>query len=620
LHELEPSTTYHFRLVATNPAGTVTGDDNEFTTYSAADEVWPKRDIEMVNNPDDGNQETLPILQEESVSPDGSEVLWATPSGSPQSYTGFGQLYLSKADPSSPTGWSSFPFGVPASEQIHGGDSSYIATAASRDFSTVVFYTTDCFEIGLGFCDHTFVRVTKSGEQEVLADPGIPKLSAITVSDDGQWVNYFNPTTNKLVSHHAGGEDHILPTPGCGYQVPNTRYSNVSLGSLSRVFVQSNGLSEPCEEPGIYMIDRETANITKIASDARYIRTNEDGTQVTYEKATGEYPDTEYNFYEWNEGSGSTCLTCGEMPPIVAGYGIENVTISEDLSHIYFWARKPFSEEGQCNVGRFFVVHQGEVDFVADSDVSGCVGDYTFPITSDGNTFVFLSNRTGTTADDTGLKRTKFGEVANNAMQVYRYDDETGYTECVSCKGTSEPAKGGLNRGFGAPTSVSDDGSTIAFATSAALVPQDINGSTDVYEWHDGVTRLVTNGEVEFEGFLAQPNLWGASEDGRTLVFGAATVSLTGHEIHKYGNVYAAVLGGPGYPAPNPPAHCAEDACQGPLQPSPALDFQGSSAFHGPGSPVPKRGKGKGKKHHHHHKKHPHKKKHGKRNATHGNG
>ena len=97
----------------------------------------------------------------------------------------------------------------------------------------------------------------------------------------------------------------------------------------------------------------------------------------------------------------------------------------------------------------------------------------------------------------------------------------------------------------------------------------------------------------------------------------AATVALTGHETHKYGNVYAAVVGGPGFPAPNPPAHCAEDACQGPLQPSPPLDFQGSSAFHGPGSPVPSRGKGKT----HHHKKHHHKKKkRHKRNATGGRG
>ena len=158
------------------------------------------------------------------------------------------------------------------------------------------------------------------------------------------------------------------------------------------------------------------------------------------------------------------------------------------------------------------VIHHEEIDFVAEDGVGGCVGDYNFQTAPDGNTFVFLSNLTGTTADDTGLRLTKFGEAANNAIQVYRYDDETGYTECVSCQGTTEPATGGVSNGFGAATSLSDDGSTVGFATEAALVPQDINGSTDVYEWHNGVTRLVTNGEVEFEGFLAQPDLWGAAK------------------------------------------------------------------------------------------------------------
>ena len=100
------------------------------------------------------------------------------------------------------------------------------------------------------------------------------------------------------------------------------------------------------------------------------------------------------------------------------------------------------------------MIHHEEIDFVAEDGVGGCVGDYNFQTTRDGNTFVFLSNLTGTTADDTGLRLTKFGEAANNAIQVYRYDDETGYTECVSCQGTTEPATGGVSNGFGAATSL----------------------------------------------------------------------------------------------------------------------------------------------------------------------
>jgi hypothetical protein len=151
---------------------------------------------------------------------------------------------------------------------------------------------------------------------------------------------------------------------------------------------------------------------------------------------------------------------------------------------------------------------------------------------------------------------------------------------------------------------LSDDGSTVGYSSTATLLPEDINQAADVYEWHNGRINLVTDGEVEFsDTYLSAPYFWGASTDGRTLVFQAGA-ELTGNERNHLNNAYAAVVGGPGFPPPNPPAHCTEDSCQGPLQPSPPLDFQGSSAFNGPGSPVPQRGRGKKK-----HKKGKHKKK-----------
>ena len=237
IRELEPSTTYHFRLVATNPAGTVTSGDYEFTTYSTADEVWAPRDIELVNNPDDGNQETLPILQEESVSPDGSEVMWATPSGSPQSYTGFGQLYLSKRDVSTPTGWTSLPFGVPASQQVHGG--------------RFVLYSLGRFT---GFQHGRLLHHRLLRNRPRLLRPhlrssheSLENRKSLRTPVSRNSLRSAFPTTasgsitstrgqNSLVSHQAGGQDHILPTPACGYEVPadalQQRLSRVAVAGL----------------------------------------------------------------------------------------------------------------------------------------------------------------------------------------------------------------------------------------------------------------------------------------------------------------------------------------------------------------------------------------------------
>jgi hypothetical protein len=615
LTELEPGTTYHFRLAATNPGGTTESGDHEFTTYTEEDENWPKRDIELVTNPDNGNQAVIPGNREHTVSADGNEIIWRTPSGAPGSTTGFAPMFLATRDVNSPTGWTSQPIGVPPSEQVDGGNSSYLTTAVSADFSTYVMYTTSCFELGEGDCEHTYLRVTKSGKQEVIVDTYQRLASSIAISDDGAYVDLYDPLTEELISHH-NGVNTKLPTPACGYTVPEPRdeSGNVSRGNLDRTFVQSNGLSDPCESPGIYMIDREANTIKEIAPNGQFAHVNDDGTRVIFTTSEptgviepGGAEKIDYEIKEWSEKDGIKCLTCGKMPTVAPGRGFENLTVSDDMSHIYFWVRSTGAEENSCFAGSIYAVHHDAVDFVAKADFDTCYGEAYLAMTPDGNTLVFPSNRTGTTADNTG-----------GHIQVFRYVDSTGYTECVSCSGTATPAESGLIGGFAKPYSVSADGSTIGYSTAGRLLPEDINKGTDVYEWHNGVTRLVTNGEVEFgETLLKSPLFWGSSRDGRVLAFQAGA-ELTGNERNHLNNGYAAVVGGPGFPPPNPPAHCTEDACQGPLQPSPPLDFQGSSAFHGPGNPPPKRRTGKRgghhKKHHHHHKKKHH------RHASGGNG
>jgi len=198
-------------------------------------------------------------------------------------------------------------------------------------------------------------------------------------------------------------------------------------------------------------------------------------------------------------------------------------------------------------------------------------------------------------------------------IQLYRYSDRDGFVECLSCYGGPEPQTGGISSIYGNSYSLSDDGRTVAFVTDTKLDEEDINARLDVYEWHNGVTRLVTDGESEFSRIGSDvPDLWGLSENGETLIFSEGGVPITGNELDHLANTYAAVVGGPGYPPPNPPAHCVEDSCQGPLQPPPDLDTQGSEKFRGQDNPTPERGNGKkSNAHKKHKKKRKKKKKHG---------
>jgi hypothetical protein len=607
ISELEPSMEYHFRLVAENAGGKTVGPDLTFTTYSTADEQWPARDIEIVNNPNDGNQ-GVATFWEAPVSASGEEILWTLPAGAPDSTTGFFQLYLSKRDLASPTGWDSHPIGVPASKQVGGGDNAYIPDAASADFNTFIMHTGSAI-ITSNF-DHTYVRLTRNGEQQVLLDAGNQELESVQMSDDGEYVVFRQPETKELISLHSGVFTK-MPTPECDYQLFGGHYKNFATTDLSRIFIQAQGVAAPCEAPGLYMINRESDSIQLIAENATFIRTTPDGSSLLYSK--------EGDFYRWDEGT-NTCLSCGLMPPGVSAGG--EVRAAKDFSHIYFTS--VHGPEEKSGVG-IYVLEGGQVKYLTTMDSNvGIAGTRWWEATPDGKTLVFMSILPTTTADDTGWHGVNEGSEANGyqSAQLYRYSSEFGYVECVSCKGIKGPQGGGLWGGIlNGSFTVSDDGSTIAYSTEATLVRGDINRAMDVYEWHNGVIRLITNGEVEFHlTLLSAPRLWGASRDGRVVAFSAGGAKLTGNEQNHFGNAYAAVVGGPGFPPPNPPAHCSEDSCQGPLQPSPPLDFQGSSAFHGPGSPASNIGHGGRKEHHvkkHRHKqKHHHKQKHPKRDST----
>jgi hypothetical protein len=598
LTELAPDTEYHFRLVAVNPGGTTEGPDQTFHTRTPGEEVWPARDIELVNTPDKGDQNAargtfeLEGTRAGNVSPDGNEVLWGTLSGTPESTTGYRTLTIATR---TPTGWKNHAVGVPASEQAGGGDLAYNTEAVAADYSTFVMSA----ESGFFSSNHPHVweRVTRNGEQQEIEDTGNQVLTEINISDNGEHITYIDPLSGELMDFH-DGTAHPVVAPSCGVEGTGSRYPNVS-GDLSRLFVHSKGNEPECEAPGVYMINTKANTVTEIAPEGRFIRANSAGTRVVFLKnASGEgFPNEDYEFYEWSEGNGIECLSCGEMPGIAPGRGVENVGVSEDLSHVYFWIR---NLGGGCESGRFYVIYEGKVNFVARAGDAGgvCFGEADLNMTPDGSELLFPSNENPTSGDETG-----------GFAQVYLYNDHSGYTECVSCSGHAGPQDGGLAGGvLNGHYAISADGRTAAFATTASMVPADINQGMDVYEWHAGRTRLITDGESEFRpGIFTEPELWGASKDGKVVIFSEGGVHITGNEKDDYTNVYAAVLGGPGFPPPNEPAHCVEDSCQGPLQAPPNLETQGSEKFRGQANPAPRRHrKHRHRRHHHKHRHHKH--------------
>ncbi len=183
---------------------------------------------------------------------------------------------------------------------------------------------------------------------------------------------------------------------------------------------------------------------------------------------------------------------------------------------------------------------------------------------------------------------------AGGLQQIYLYDAEQESVRCVSCDPTGAITSGsatifatgipGVGFGFMAPLrALSSNDRYVFFTTAATLAPQDVNGSTDVYEYdiQTGRIHLISTGtSPDPSEFLD------ATPDGSEVFF-ATDQRLVGSDVDTLYDIYSAKVDG-GFAEPPPAlAPCSGDACQGPPPSAPSAPFPGSNTFSGPGNASP---------------------------------
>ena len=129
--------------------------------------------------------------------------------------------------------------------------------------------------------------------------------------------------------------------------------------------------------------------------------------------------------------------------------------------------------------------------------------------------------------------------------RAYRYDDRDGSLECVSCEHGGETTSSFGVRGEGASFKPSADGETVAFVTSQALAPHelDINKGSDLYE-RAGAQRLITDGVSGFGQGAPRRCTYALSANGRDVFFKVVDPGLTGFEQDRLANLDARIGGG----------------------------------------------------------------------------
>jgi hypothetical protein len=280
--------------------------------------------------------------------------------------------------------------------------------------------------------------------------------------------------------------------------------------------------------------------------------------------------------------------------------------VSDDGSTVYFEADN-----------RAFVWHDGVVAPITKGPVSS--GDYAAQqnapltsvymerryearVTSDGRYLLFRSAFDPTTGEPIGSTCENGSAAFLNpgnfpCAQLFLYSLDTGKSTCVSCttdgaEPTSEAVDTAWYSGGGAYTArylnrpLSIDGTRVFFSTRAALVPADINGKVDAYEYNltTNTVSLLSTGQGTTDSYFMD-----ASASGND-VFIATDQRLVGWDKDDNYDLYDVRVDG-GFPEPAAvrPA-CASEDCRRQSTPALAAPTVASLTFSGSGNvgPTPK--------------------------------
>lgn len=280
---------------------------------------------------------------------------------------------------------------------------------------------------------------------------------------------------------------------------------------------------------------------------------------------------------------------------------------SDDGSYVYLVAEGVLTGDsnsagvsagaGQPNL---YAAHGGTLAFVATLDPEKDECDWVVAgRCSGGDTSSGLTSRTSNSGRFLGfnsvLSLTQYDNVnpatGEPLIELFLYEAGEDRLSCVSCApdgspmtagaAIKSPSGPGLNvawRNIYPQRNVSDQGQ-VFFETADALLPRDVNGRRDVYEYVDGELHLISTGTGESGSHFLD-----ATPDGSSVFFSTPQRLLPADTDQVY-DYYVARAGG-GFPEPPaPPPPCEGESCRGAGTSAGAASSPGTAAFEGRGNP-----------------------------------
>lgn len=613
---LEPETTYHYRLVATNASGTSEGPDLTFTTppipSSGSERAYEQVSPAQKNGwapyyGYDGQAAYFPA----GLSRDGERAAFASWGMFAGASGGGMTTYRSTRTDS---GWITEPISPPVSDPQGTMLSAQVNTLyrSTRDLDAETLLTTDPIDPEVPRLEDTqdvyargvmapkwqLVTVGNNGER-VAPRSSLMQLGALAVADGGRTVLLWThdelvpgsavPGVAQLYLRRRGVTIHIpMPNGGPAPSAPGTKTGGILIEDAvneramlsddgSRVtFIVGNQVYQWVEGEGTRWVSEPETAITP--PTVTLVRPSRDGKRILMRVPRGASRQltadgsVDGGFYEYvDDGEGGDLRYRGGE--LLAGTIFTGEMVaSHDLDVVYY---QVFFSDGDREVVELRRLAGSSYETIARDTSTG------LPILQTSGREVIDTN---VTPEGSGLlfyTRANIAAYDNGGKAMtYLYNEKRGL-QCLSCRPDGlAPARG--MPGIETKTSrVSDDGSRAQFSAFDPLVSGDVNNRYDVYEWHDGQISLLSSGRSDQDSFTV-----GMSADGRDAVF-ATSESLVwqdrdGGDIDFYD---ARIGGGFGPEPPRPPAPCVGEACQGAPPAAPALSgTSGSEAFHSAGN------------------------------------
>jgi sugar lactone lactonase YvrE len=560
---LKSATTYHYRLVARNSAGEAAGVDRTFATLTPA-QAPSTRGYEQVS-PVNKNGAAINAIFGFQAKTTGSAIEYATVS-SPSDGSSAPQIarFMSRRGAADWLRW--LPLDPPLS--VGRNITSSVTLAVSDDFTHTLVVSNRVLAPGaIDKAGNLYVVDVATGAYSLVGSSNAP--GAFNTMAGPRQTNMFLKAAPDLSWVVFVAQVPMLPGVSGAAMYKWSRSDGLQLESrlpggnvpTGDVWVQDQTVLSTREVSD----DGDTMYFTLINGEAGvYRRANGQTTAISVSQISGAPSTPQAGQIDGISRDGRYAIFHSGRLTNDAPAGTGNLyqydSVSGDLT--YFGtltsAFQPFNVLGVSDDGQTVYFNDGPNTVVwRDGTLHMVTADHPEPnaFTSPNGRYLAYRGADGNT---------------------HLYDAASDSGACASCPndgtagGQASMADADRNISNRVPQVVNDSGQ-VFFDTPARLVSADHNGTRDVYEYRDGRVTLISPGDGPFDARFAD-----ASADGSDVFF-ATSQALVSQDTDQATDVYDARVGG-GFPGQSPPggtAPCAKTECgepgPGPVSSSPVV-------------------------------------------------